>query len=163
MSSPKTQRKPAITLVGLRAPRWASKVLAGKMTPEDPGVILCINRVIGLSLYRSVSERVSVEHAFVHSWFVGPIGVPAARLLAVELRHSFAAGVVHHTGRVLEDWLQIHPDVDQVILENGLSIQVQRIARAPIGVDTPADLAEVRRIWQQGCGKYRKSGTYNTQ
>ncbi len=33
-------------------------------------------------------------------------------------------------------------------LENGLSIQVQRIKRAPIGVDTPADLEEVRRLWQ---------------
>ncbi len=34
-------------------------------------------------------------------------------------------------------------------LENGLSIQVHRIARAPIGVDTPADLDEVRRLWQE--------------
>ncbi len=33
-------------------------------------------------------------------------------------------------------------------LENGLKIQVLRIARAPIGVDTPADLEEVRRQWQ---------------
>ena len=33
-------------------------------------------------------------------------------------------------------------------LENGLSIQVQRIARAPIGVDTPADLETVRRQWR---------------
>jgi len=33
-------------------------------------------------------------------------------------------------------------------LENGMHIQVHRIARAPIGVDTPADLAEVRRLWR---------------
>ncbi len=33
-------------------------------------------------------------------------------------------------------------------LENGLRIHVQQITRAPVGVDTPADLAEVRRLWR---------------
>lgn len=45
--------------------------------------------------------------------------------------------------------LEVAEGLEQLrALENGLSIQVQRIARAPIGVDTPADLEEVRRIWQ---------------
>jgi len=34
-------------------------------------------------------------------------------------------------------------------LENGLRIQVHRMAAAPRGVDTPADLAAVRKIWQE--------------
>jgi 3-deoxy-manno-octulosonate cytidylyltransferase (CMP-KDO synthetase) len=33
-------------------------------------------------------------------------------------------------------------------LENGLRIQVHRIAHAPVGVDTPADLEAVRRLWR---------------
>jgi 3-deoxy-manno-octulosonate cytidylyltransferase (CMP-KDO synthetase) len=32
-------------------------------------------------------------------------------------------------------------------LENGLSIKVVRIARGPVGVDTPGDLERVRRLW----------------
>ncbi len=32
-------------------------------------------------------------------------------------------------------------------LENGLHIHVQQIERSPVGVDTPADLDEVRRLW----------------
>ena len=34
-------------------------------------------------------------------------------------------------------------------LENGMNIQVHQIAQAPVGVDTPADLEEVRRLWPQ--------------
>jgi len=33
-------------------------------------------------------------------------------------------------------------------LEHGLHIHVQEIAQAPVGVDTPADLAVVRRLWR---------------
>lgn len=35
------------------------------------------------------------------------------------------------------------------LLEHGVPILVQRIAAAPVGVDTPADLDEVRRLWQE--------------
>jgi 3-deoxy-D-manno-octulosonate cytidylyltransferase len=34
------------------------------------------------------------------------------------------------------------------LLENGVAIRVRRIAAAPVGVDTPADLDEVRRLWR---------------
>jgi 3-deoxy-manno-octulosonate cytidylyltransferase (CMP-KDO synthetase) len=45
--------------------------------------------------------------------------------------------------------LEIAEGLEQLrALENGLRIRVHRIERAPIGVDTPADLAEVRRIWR---------------
>ncbi len=37
-------------------------------------------------------------------------------------------------------------------LENGMSIQVLPIAQAPVGVDTPADLEEVRRLWPANQG-----------
>jgi len=35
------------------------------------------------------------------------------------------------------------------LLENGVVIRVRRIASAPVGVDTPADLEEVRRLWSR--------------
>jgi len=35
-------------------------------------------------------------------------------------------------------------------LEHGLRIQVQRIERAPVGVDTPGDLERVRELWRRG-------------
>jgi len=35
------------------------------------------------------------------------------------------------------------------LLEHGVAIRVRRIAAAPVGVDTPADLEEVRRLWSQ--------------
>ena len=45
--------------------------------------------------------------------------------------------------------LEVAEGLEQLrALENGLTIQVHRIARAPVGVDTPADLDEVRRLWQ---------------
>ena len=34
-------------------------------------------------------------------------------------------------------------------LENGMRIMVGEIAGAPVGVDTPADLELVRRLWEQ--------------
>jgi len=34
-------------------------------------------------------------------------------------------------------------------LENGMLIKVLEIANAPVGVDTPADLDRVRRLWRQ--------------
>lgn len=34
-------------------------------------------------------------------------------------------------------------------LENGMRIMVKEIAGAPVGVDTPADLEVVRRLWEQ--------------
>lgn len=44
--------------------------------------------------------------------------------------------------------LEVAEGLEQLrALENGLSIQVHRIARAPVGVDTPADLEAVRRLW----------------
>ena len=36
------------------------------------------------------------------------------------------------------------------LLENGVVIRVRRIADAPVGVDTPADLEVVRRLWTGG-------------
>jgi 3-deoxy-manno-octulosonate cytidylyltransferase (CMP-KDO synthetase) len=36
------------------------------------------------------------------------------------------------------------------LLENGVVIRVRRIEDAPVGVDTPADLEVVRRLWSRG-------------
>ncbi len=45
--------------------------------------------------------------------------------------------------------LEISEGLEQLrALENGMTIQVQKIDRAPIGVDTPEDLARVRKLWQ---------------
>ncbi len=44
--------------------------------------------------------------------------------------------------------LEISEGLEQLrALENGMSIQVHQINQAPVGVDTPADLEEVRRLW----------------
>jgi len=49
--------------------------------------------------------------------------------------------------------LEIQEGLEQLrALEHGMNIRVLTIDRAPVGVDTPADLEEVRKLWRQRYG-----------
>lgn len=71
----------------------------------------------------------------------------------IALRHVGIYAFRRHALLAFLNWertpLEMAEGLEQLrALENGLSIQVHQIARAPIGVDTPADLAAARRHWQ---------------
>ena len=67
-------------------------------------------------------------------------------------------GIYAFRRRALESFLRLAPTpleqaegLEQLrALENGMRIKVLPIARAAVGVDTPADLEEVRRLWRDG-------------
>ena len=73
---------------------------------------------------------------------------------ALALRH---VGIYAFRRTVLEGFLGLErtpleraEGLEQLrLLEHGVPILVQRIAAAPVGVDTPADLDEVRRLWRE--------------
>jgi 3-deoxy-manno-octulosonate cytidylyltransferase (CMP-KDO synthetase) len=66
-------------------------------------------------------------------------------------------GVYAFRRRALERFLALERSPLEVVegleqlraLENGMSIKVLDITAAPVGVDTPADLDTVRRLWRE--------------
>jgi len=85
-----------------------------------------------------------------------PGGFPGAPIIGhqVALRH---VGIYAFRRDALQKFLawqrtplEISEGLEQLrALANGLSIYVQKIERAPIGVDTPEDLERVRKMWQE--------------
>ncbi|MFT5234599.1 MAG: 3-deoxy-D-manno-octulosonate cytidylyltransferase [Candidatus Krumholzibacteriia bacterium] len=85
-----------------------------------------------------------------------PGGFPGAEVVGhqVALRH---VGIYAFRQTALQKFLawprtplEISEGLEQLrALENGMNIYVQKIERAPVGVDTPEDLEQVRKLWQE--------------
>jgi 3-deoxy-manno-octulosonate cytidylyltransferase (CMP-KDO synthetase) len=109
----------------------------------DPNVVKVLVDRAGRALYFSRSGVPGV--------FPGPrAGVPAPREVA--LRHI---GIYAYRRDALARFLTLPPSPLETVegleqlraLENGMTIRVVTVARGPVGVDTPADLARVRAMW----------------
>jgi len=109
---------------------------------KDPNYVKVIRDVRGQALYFS---RAPIPGTF-------PGGDVQARGRA--LRH---VGIYAFRRRALVRFLALDrtplettEGLEQLrALENGMLIKVLEIANAPVGVDTPADLDRVRRLWRQ--------------
>lgn len=109
----------------------------------DPNVVKVVCDQAGRALYFS---RAPIPGTFPGGETAGP---------AVALRH---VGIYAFRRKALEQFLaweraplEQAEGLEQLrALEHGLHIHVQEIANAPVGVDTPSDLAEVRRLWDAG-------------
>ncbi len=109
----------------------------------DPNVVKVLVDRAGRALYFS---RAGVPGVFP----AVRDGAPAPRDVA--LRHI---GIYAFRGAVLARFLALpRSPLERVegleqlrALENGMAIRVVTVARGPVGVDTPADLARVRALW----------------
>ena len=115
---------------------------ADEFSWRDPNYVKVIRDTAGQALYFS---RAPIPGTF-------PGAKVAAHTLA--LRH---VGIYAFRRRTLERFLaldrsplEISEGLEQLrALENGMHIKVLEITDAPIGVDTPADLDLVRKLWRQ--------------
>lgn len=114
---------------------------AATENPLDPNMVKVVVDRAGFALYFS---RAPIPGAF-------PGREEQGRSAA--LRH---VGLYAYRRRALEKFLALEKSPLEEIegleqlraLENGLRIRVMRIEAAAVGVDTPADLEQVRRLWR---------------
>jgi len=107
----------------------------------DPNVVKVVCDQQGRALYFS---RAPIPGTFPGAEVAGP---------GVALRH---VGIYAFRRQALAEFLawertplEQAEGLEQLrALEYGLRIQVQQIQHAPVGVDTPGDLDEVRRLWR---------------
>ncbi len=128
---------------------------------EDPAVDIatCGHPFAGVETWRNPNNvKVLVDHGG-HALYFSRAPIPGCfpgqedRGHEIALRH---VGLYAFRRKALERFLEMEPSVHEMAegleqlraLDSGMRIRVLKISEAPVGVDTPEDLEQVRRIWR---------------
>ncbi len=159
-------RDPAGIVVNLQGdeplldPALADGLVAALAADPAAGAATCGHPFAGADAWRDpnqvkvLCDRTGRALYFSRAPIPGIFPGQAAAAHALALRH---VGIYAFRRAVLERFLGLErtpleqtEGLEQLrLLEHGVPILVQRIAAAPVGVDTPADLDEVRRLWRK--------------
>ncbi len=115
---------------------------AGEAAWRDPNQVKVLCDAAGRALYFSRAPLPGI--------FPGSDRPAHARALRHVGIYAFRRAVLERFLALARTPLEETEGLEQLrLLENGVPIRVQRIDAAPVGVDTPADLELVRRLWHE--------------